>query len=259
MKVVCSQCGAKIEYDYKRRFIKCPFCGSSLIVERDRTFECFFLEHTRNDIWVKAVLTTRLTKAGITGAPESLKIEFHYFPVWHLTIEDGSAKTMPGAQTIHTEISSIKIPAGDLTNFEEGKSSLPGLIIPTVKPEAAFHWTGSEACFEPADKVEMEDGVVRLWLIYLPIYFIAFNIDGFEYRASLVGESTNIYSDTLPDIGSKKTLYGPLIFFTFCLSVFIALGILIKDPIIRVIAIGIGAFISILLSRFFVPAFRRIS
>ncbi len=241
MIVTCSQCGAKIKIDKDKRFLTCTHCRSSLILERDRTFQCFFLEHARNDIWASGALSARLKQNKIRSAPKDIKIDFRYFPVWHITFHDGTTKTQPGAKTIHTEISSVKIPAGDLKYFEEGIFPGEKVSPPTIEPEMASLWTRDEG--------ESDRNVERLWLVYLPIYFIDFGLDGAVHHALLAGESTRIYSDTLPAVGGDKVDYRPIIFFTFAFGIFITLGTIFSSPLIKGFAIGAAAAILILISR----------
>lgn len=241
MIVLCSQCGAKIEIYKDKKFLTCPYCRSSLILERDRTFECLFLEHSKNDIWASGALLSRLKQSGIRSVPKDIKIDFRYFPVWHITFHDGTTKTQPGAKTIHTEISSVKIPAGDLKHFEEGRFPHEKVSPPTIKQEMASLWT--------RDLGESDRNVERLWLVYLPIYFMDFKLDGAVHHALLAGESTRIYSDTLPSVGGDKIDYRPIIFFTFAFGIFITLGLLFSSPLTKGIAIGTAAAIFILISK----------
>jgi DNA-directed RNA polymerase subunit RPC12/RpoP len=240
MIVKCSQCGAKIKLEKAKRFFTCTHCRSSLILERDRTFQCFFLEHHRSDSWATGSLAARLAQNNIRSIPKDIRIDFRYFPVWHITFRDGTTKTQPAAKTIHTEISSVKIPAGDLKYFEEGIFPDEKASAPTIEPETASLWTRDEG-----DKGDVE----RLWLVYLPIYFIDFALDGTVHHASLIGESTRIYSDTLPAVGGAGVDYRPFIFFAFAFGIFITLGILFPSPLIKVIVIGTAAIVFILISK----------
>jgi DNA-directed RNA polymerase subunit RPC12/RpoP len=237
MIIVCSQCGAKITTEKEKRFLTCPFCRSSLILEKDRTFACFYLQHKRNDQWARGALLARLSRAGYRETLGNIKIDFRYFPVWHITHTDGTTRTQPGAQTLHTEISSVRIPAGDLKYVEEHSSSGEKFPPPTIHPDAASLWT--------KDVGREMESIERLWLMYLPVYFMDFTLDGTYHRGSLVGETTTIYSDTLPSLQGKRTPAGLSIFFIAALGTFILLGSFISSVLIKGIAIGLAASIFI--------------
>lgn len=222
MILTCSQCGAKLKIDIFKRFINCPYCKSSLVVEQDRTVKCYILRHIRNDLWIKGVLRSWLKKAGLEGSAEDIKIDFKLFPIWHTTFEDGQTITQPAAKTAHTEISSIKIPAGDLKFFDENMS-FTEVVTPSIRHEAATVWT--------TDTHEKHREINRLWLVYLPIYFIDYNMDGEHHRTSIVGESTKVYSDTTATYGDYKVPMKNLVLFLFAFGTFLILGFSISEDI----------------------------
>jgi|GEM_PF-1812750 len=239
MIVACSQCGAKITIEDGRRFITCPFCRSSLLVEKDRTFECFYLEHQRNDIWARAFLLSQLRDAGVDADPKDLTIQFSYFPIWHITHSDGVSFTQPAAHTTHTEISSFRIPAGDLIYYDREKDDLGETAEPTILPDAATHWTKGDR-----DQI---DGLTRLWLVYLPIYFFSFSVDGTRHRASIIGDSTRVYSDALTHFTKEKTNVRPLIFFTATFVTCLLFGFIFSESILLQISVIVGTMVVFML------------
>ncbi len=243
MILSCSQCGAKLEIDSFKRFLHCPYCQSSLVVEKDRTVECYILKHIRNDLWVKGVFRAWLKKAGTDGDAKDIRIEFKYFPVWHATLEDGQAITQPAAKTLHTEISSVKIPAGDIKYFDEN-TSLSEILQPSIQHEAATGWT--------MDIHEEKKEVKRLWLVYLPIYFIDYQMGGDHHRVSIVGESTRIYSDTAAMFDAYKIPVKNLVFFGAAFGTFLFLGFLFSTNIfIKAGTIAIAAVLFSVAAKFF--------
>jgi DNA-directed RNA polymerase subunit RPC12/RpoP len=243
MKLSCSQCGAKLEIDSFKRFLHCPYCQSSLVVEKDRTVECYILKHIRNDIWVKGVFRAWLKKSGTHGDIEGSRIEFKYFPVWHATLDDGQTITQPAANTLHTEISSVKIPAGDIKYFDND-TSLSLVIQPSIRHEAATGWT--------MDIHDQKKEVKRLWLVYLPIYFIDYQINGERHRVSIVGESTRIYSDTAAISENYKIPVKNLVFFGIAFGTFLFLGFLFSTNIfIKAGAIAVAAVLFSVAAKFY--------
>jgi len=169
------------------------------------------------------VLRAWLKKTGVEEDVKDIRIDFKLFPVWHASFENGKTVTQPAARTLHTEISSIKIPAGDLKAFDQN-TSLTEAVAPTVRHEAAAVWT--------TDTHDEKREIKRLWLVYLPIYFIDYRENGERHRASVVGESTKIYSDTKAVADPYKIPVKHLLFFTVAFGTFLGLGFSISEDIL---------------------------
>jgi hypothetical protein len=180
-----------------------------------------------------------LKDAGIDDEPKNLTLSFSYFPIWHITHSDGVSFTQPAAHTTHTEISSFRIPAGDLIYYDREKDDLGETEDPSIPPEAATHWTKGDR-----DQV---NGLTRLWLIYLPIYFFSFSVGGTRHKASIIGDSTRVYSDAVSSFSKEKTDYRPLIFFITTFLVCLILGFLFSDSVLMQAAVIGGAMVLFML------------
>jgi DNA-directed RNA polymerase subunit RPC12/RpoP len=243
MILVCSQCGAKIKIDVFKRFLNCPYCKSSLVVDEDRTFNCYILKHSRNEAWVRGLVQSLLNRTGLKKKAENIRIDFKLFPVWHVTFEDGETVTQPAAKTPHTEISSIKIPAGKLEFFDPNTHPTE-VITPTVRHRAATVWT--------TDIQDRERKINRLWLVYLPIYFIDYRIYEKHHRASVVGDSTRIYSDTEITHYARRIPVKNLIFYPLTLATFLFLGFyFFEDNFEKIVSIVIAAVLFVVAANFF--------
>ncbi len=240
MIVRCSQCGARINRRDERRFFTCPFCASSLVLEGDRSFACLIMEHERNDLWAKAAFHERLVKAGIGKNGGAITVTLAYVPFWVVRRIDGTVNAYPASETAYTGPSSLKVPPGRLTFFDE--TSHPGapVVSPTVSLGAVLG-------------AEEEKTLGRIDLTYLPVYSMRAHGAGAGHSCVLVADSSRIYSATVPL--RERTIHArPLIFFLIAACFFAAAGLLVDDLYAKAAVMGAGGLIFVLLSR---PAIGR--
>jgi len=236
MIVRCSQCGAAINRTDERRFFTCPFCCSSLVLEGGRSFACLIMEHDRHDEWVRALFSERLKSSGKSDGLKDAHVELSYYPFWFIRTADGLSFARPAAHTPYPELSSVKVPPGRITHFDEANPP-PGAIIPfTIPPEAVFGGEG-----------ERTGAVERIDLMYLPIYSARFSYGRTSHTASIVGDSPRVYC-TLPPTVLKTASARPLIFFAVVFLVMVLAGYLCDETVNKAAAVGIVAVIAAFLS-----------
>jgi DNA-directed RNA polymerase subunit RPC12/RpoP len=236
MIVRCSQCGAKINRRDENRFFTCPFCASRLVLEGGRSFACLIMEHSGNDAWVRALFSERLNALGIADSPKTVHVEFFYYPFWFIRMADGTAIARPAAHMPNVELFSIKVPPGRL-KFHDETNPPPGIVVPfTVPLEAVFGGEG-----------ERLGSVLRIDLVYLPIYSMRYQHGGASYTASVVGDSPRVFP-TLPPFGKQTTSKRPLIFFTVTFAIMIFAGFFLDGVLHKAAAVGAAAAVAIMLS-----------
>ncbi len=231
MIVGCSQCGAKIDRTDERRFFACPFCKSSLVLEGDRTFGRLIMRHAPNDLWAKGVFLQRLTDAGVARADADIGVEFSYVPFWMIRRTDGTVTAALAAKISSMELGPVKVPPGRLVFFEENSRPTATVVDPTIPPEAVI----------------AAGDVRRLDLVYLPLYAMrSFGGRG-TYTGWLVGDSSRVYSDTIP-VPKSTIPIRPLVFFAGAACLFVVAGLLFDEIIYRAAAIGAAALICLIVS-----------
>ena len=153
----CSQCGGELHPDEGQIFITCPFCGTTVYIDKSRVVFHWALAPTLNQEQAQAALMRWMAgnqtvkdldrKAVISG------FTFEYFPIWMFKHRDrAGTETVtlaPAAATSVTEIAHIKLPAGDLTKYDQSIESQARL--PTVPLKTAFAWMGIEQI--PAEEI----------------------------------------------------------------------------------------------------------
>jgi hypothetical protein len=236
MIVRCAQCGAKIDRTEEGRFFSCPFCASSLVLEGKVAFSCFFMEHTRHDIFVRALFRKRLAEAGIRYDGKSIDIHFAYHPFWMAHRADGTSVLRPAAHEQVVALANVKIPPGRLSFYDETNFPHGEVVSMAIPAEEAFG---------------QDTGVVwntdRIDLVYFPVYCLRY-IKGLSvYDAALVGDSTRFYSDSLSEPRGTLPL-RPLLFFIASLAVFTGIGFYFNGVVMKAIGIGLAALVAFIIS-----------
>jgi len=241
MNITCSQCGGKHDFDRGVSFFVCDFCGSSLIVRNDRAFQCFFMTHVRNDRWARGSLRYRLVRDGVPPKPEGFTVSYRYFPFWYVSLENGDERTMPAAATPHTELARVSCPLAELRYLSKQEFTPENFIMPAIVPD--FGSSGDRA-------------VHSVHLVFLPVYFMKFSIDGVSHRASVLGDFPRVYSDTLPRAEQKRGIHPLSVIYITAFFTLAILGWAISSspfPVKAVLMAGATIFF-IAISRFFVKA-----
>lgn len=234
MVIRCSQCGAKIKRKDEGRFFACPFCKSSLVLEGDRTFGCFIMEHERSDLWAKALFHERLTEGRVGHVTGAITVELAYVPFWVVRKKDGTVYGHPAAKSPHGDIYSIKIPPGRLVFFEEDSRVTTPVVAPSIPLKAALG-------------EKHDEGIGRVDLVYLPIYFMRAVVSKISHFAFLVADAAALYGDITPHVRETISL-RPLIYFIGTACLLTAVGLAFDTILARAIGIGAAALLSFAVS-----------
>jgi DNA-directed RNA polymerase subunit RPC12/RpoP len=229
MVVRCSQCGAKIQRKDEGRFFACPFCRSSLVLEGERTFGCFVMEHQRNDLWPKALFRERLAEGSGGRTAGAITVDFVYVPFWVVRRKDGTIYGCPAAKSAHGDIHSIKIPPGRLVFVEEALYERLPVVTPSISLEAAL-----------GDR--NDEGLGRVDLVYLPIYFMYTVVSRLSLFAFVVADSVALYCD-IPPRARDRISARPLIFFVGTAVLLTVVGLAFDTVLARAVGIGAAALL----------------
>jgi DNA-directed RNA polymerase subunit RPC12/RpoP len=234
MVVRCSQCGAKIQRKDEGRFFTCPFCRSSLVLEGNRTFGRFIMEHERNDLWAKALFYERLSQAGVGKPTGPIALEFARVPYWVVRRKDGTVRGYPAAQTAHEDIHLIKVPPGRLVFFEGETGTDRSIVDPSIPLGAAL----GEKEDEEVDRVD---------LVYLPVYFMHAVVSRASYRAFLVADGPIVHSDAA--LPARNAISArPLLYFIGTACLLTAVGLAFDTIPARAVALGAAALLALAVS-----------
>lgn len=163
----CTQCGGELHPDEGQMFITCPYCSSTVYLDKSRVVFHWRLAPTLNDQAAAAALARWMagndTVKDLDKKSRIVGRHFEYFPVWYFKVKTGGKEQIflePAAATSVTELRSLNLPAGDLQKYED--SLTPQSVQPSVPLDAALGWLAQKQV-EPKQVVESA-------LVHIPIY-----------------------------------------------------------------------------------------
>lgn len=163
----CTQCGGDLHPDEGQSFITCPYCNTTVYLDKARAVFHWRLAPTLNDQAATASLARWMagndTVKDLDKKSRILGQTFQYFPVWYFKIKNGGKEQIllePAAATSITELRNLNLPAGDLQKYDD--SLIAQSIEPSVPLNAALTWL--------AQKQVDTQQVTESALVHIPIY-----------------------------------------------------------------------------------------
>ena len=237
--VHCTQCGGELHPDEGQIFLTCPYCSSTVFLDKSQVVFHWYLAATLNDNDARGALARWMSgnqtvkdldkKATLAGRT------FGYFPIWYFKRKQGGKESIllqNAAATSVSELQHLTLAAGDLRKYQ---SSLDAQADPpTVPLDAALQWLNQRQV-NPAEIVERA-------LVHIPVYNFKYNYQGKTYTAIVDGASGQVFANLYPAKSEAPyTLIALLCAVIFlCLSAAPVAGALIGDS---AMAIGIGILI----------------
>jgi predicted RNA-binding Zn-ribbon protein involved in translation (DUF1610 family) len=223
----CTQCGGELHPDEGQIFLTCPFCGSTVFLDKSQVVFHWYLAPTLDEAKARGSLARWMagndTVKDLDKKAKLLSSTFEYFPIWHFKrqFENGSEQFLhhPAAATSVTEIRQINLPAGDLRKYDaslEAKSHPP-----TVPLETALGWLAFQNI--PAGQI------VERSLVHIPVYTFKYSYQAGSYTALVEGATGTVFANLYPaKAESPYRLAGGLAALVFLiLATFPVMGALI--------------------------------
>lgn len=177
----CTQCGGELHPDQGQLFLTCPFCASTVYLDKRQVVFHWYLAPTMDEAKARTFLTRWMAgnhtvkdldkKAQLAGAA------FEYFPVWYFKRRDPRGNEQiylqPAAATSISELKRLRLPAGDLRNYDHQADA--DARQPTVPLHAAEAWLQTQDA--PLDQI------VERALVHLPIFVFKYAYNGQTYTA----------------------------------------------------------------------------
>jgi len=219
----CPQCGGELSPDEGQIFITCPFCGSTVFLDKSRIVFHWYLAPTLDEGEARAALNRWMsgnttvkdldTKSRVTSQ------DFSYFPVWYFREQDGSKDLIrlePAAATSVTELRRITLPAGDLRKYEDSVEAQA--VAPTVPLATAESWLAQVGANPPA--------IAETALVHIPLYTFKYTYKDQPFTAVVEAGTGRTLANIFPaKAETPYLLVGSLAALVFlCLAVVLAAG-----------------------------------
>jgi hypothetical protein len=194
-KIYCSQCGGEIHHDEGQIFLTCPFCESTIYIDKSQVvFHCY-VDPTIKPDDVNSTLfrwmTGNQTVKDLDKKARLISKEFLFFPIWYFKVRikgNGEAIILqPAAATSISELKNLKIPAGNLIKYEEKISA--DAQPPTVPLKAARAWINDNG---------IQGDIAETFLVHIPIFVIKYVYQNHIYTAVVEASTGKVFANVYP-------------------------------------------------------------
>ncbi len=225
LRLTCTQCGGLLNPKEGQRFLRCPYCESSVYIDRSKVVFHWYLKSNLDEEAAKSTLkkwmSGKETANDLDKKSLLHEIEFEYCPLWYFrTLRQGQEVIylQPAAATGTTEVRQLSLPGGDFEPFSN--DLIQESQEPTVPLETALNWVRTETPHLQ---------FLEIALIHIPIYTIKYAYQDRIYTALIEASTGHVFANIYPAHKKMPYLLTALLVaavFT-CLSFFPLIGYLI--------------------------------
>jgi hypothetical protein len=230
----CTQCGGELHPDEGQIFLACPYCSSTVYLDKSQVVFHWYLAPTLDESKARQALFRWMagsqTVKDLDKKSQLSGVTFQYFPVWYLKRRqpDGKEDILlePAAAISVSELRSLKLPAGDLRKYT---SSLDAdATAPSVPLETALGWLEER-------RIPQQEIVERA-LVHIPLYVCKYRFQGKDYLALVEGGTGGVVANIYPAKAEApfQTIAVVAALTFLCLATF---------PLVGVVVGGEGAFL----------------
>ena len=191
----CTQCGGELHPDEGQLFITCPYCGSTVYLDKSRVVFHWFLAATLTEQQAAAALARWMagndTVKDLDKKSQIVGQTFQYFPVWYFKTKNGDKEQVylePAAATSVTELRNLNLPAGDLRKYDDALTAQS--VEPTVPLSAAQEWL--------AQKQGDTKQVAESALVHIPIYTFKYGFKNQMFTAAVEAATGRTLANIYP-------------------------------------------------------------
>ena len=234
MKIPCPQCGGEVQLQEATGFVRCPFCGASLVLDPTgvRPHMLYRPRHGPGEIlpllrrWCDA---EGLPSPSAVPGPQTV-----YQPFWRFTSQ-GRPRLVPAWATLEARWADLPLPEAEQVIFDPSIVGNARLVEPTVAEAAAR----SRVFGTSAASVSAGD------LVHIPFYEVQAMVGNQQLTAGVEACSGRVYPARIPagvqTKGSRQTNAGALAVVGFVLIFLEAM--LIPPPWLAAFVVGLSAWV----------------
>lgn len=181
MEVRCANCSGAIRLERADAFLRCPFCGSTLVLDRARTFRSFVLPPALSAAHASALLQKELAsrempRCQVTGVRGFL------LPFWGIRGE-ALQETLPCFSPVPPALTGYKLPSAGAVPFAQ--EAVQGFDAVPCSPSSSAMWEG-------------EEDVSSFAQYRVPFFKVGYGGGGADYAAWVEAVSGRVYLDRTP-------------------------------------------------------------
>jgi hypothetical protein len=236
----CTQCGGELHPDEGQIFLTCPFCSSTVYLDKSQVVFHWYLASTLDEAKARQALFRWMagnqTVKDLDKKSQLTGLTFQYFPLWYFKRRQPNGKEdillEPAAAISVSELRSLKLPAGDLRKYESHLDA--EAVPPSVPLEAALSWL---------------EEIAERALVHIPLYAFKYRFNGTDYLALVEGGTGGVYANIYPAKAEAPyqtiAVVSALVF--LCLATFPVIGIVVGGQasfMIGTAACGLGGLVA---------------
>jgi hypothetical protein len=248
-QILCTQCGGELHPDEGQIFLTCPFCNSTVYVDKSRVVFHWFVAPTLDESKARGALARWMagnqTVKDLDQKSRVTEVQFEYFPVWYfkrrLPDQREDIQLVPAAATAVSELRSLRLPGGDLRKYTSDIDNVAH--TPSVPLQAALGWLsentagrslpgGSATLPRQPNRLPGQLGnqaaidVIEQSLVHIPLYTFKYAYNGGTYTAIVEGATGEVFANIYPAKAEAPYLVaGGLTALVFlCLALFPVIG-----------------------------------
>lgn len=239
MNINCTSCGASIKLPEGETFILCPFCDTSLYIDKSKVVFHYWVKPTVDKQTAHSNLLRWMSGNSTVEKLElNAKIDeclFFYFPFWRFVIDKDGRETVlmePAGATVMQEIRFIDVPAGSLVFYDHRSIENPEDFnaVDITYDKIINKITSTETGFGVNT-----DNIKQASLVHIPFYRFIYNYENGGYAAVVEGATGEVFASIFPE---KLTVPYTGITVVSIIVLFLE-GILIADPIMRLFVMSL--------------------
>lgn len=191
MKIPCPQCGGEIQLQDTTGLVKCPFCGTSLVLDLTGVHTHVLYRPRHGGASVLPLLRRWCDAQGFP--PPSLLSAPHlvFYPFWRFTVAR-RPRLVAAWPTLETRWAEIPTPEGEQGVYDIAAVGEARVVEAGVAEAAARARILGEGAATPGD------------LVHIPFYEMAVRLGSHPVRVSLEACSAHVYPDRIPP-GARRS------------------------------------------------------
>jgi predicted RNA-binding Zn-ribbon protein involved in translation (DUF1610 family) len=237
----CTQCGGELHPDEGQIFLTCPYCSSSVYVDKSRVVFHWYVTATLDETKARTSLARWMagnqTVKDLDQKSQVVSVVFEYFPMWYFKrrMPDGKEQIslVLAAATSVSELMQLRLPAGDLRKYD---TAIDAQAHPPSMPlDTALAWM----------RDNHGEGVVsEQALVHIPLYPFRYAYQGKTYMALVEGATGEVFANIYPaKAEAPYQLIGLVTAAVFlCLALLPIIGALVN---IEMFGFGLAACVGI--------------
>ncbi len=226
----CTQCGGLLHPDEGQIFLTCPYCSSTVYLDKTQVVFHWYLAPTFDEAKARAALARWMagnqTVKDLDKKARLLSSAFQYFPLWYFKHQAANGKENilmePAAAISVSEVRNIKLPAGDLRKYDSTLDA--DAQPPSVPLDAVTKWLEERQV--PGKEI------AERALVHIPMYQFKYAYNNQEYLAVVEAGTGGVFANIFPAKAEMpyQVIGGLTALIFLCISTFPVIGALSGYP-----------------------------